>query len=79
MCVCAAEKKQKMKERGRATGEKRNLEEKLCGGDLWGRWAYVVRNGFLEISFYYYYFYFCSGPLQSSPLTKILSSKLYIP
>ena len=33
MCVCAAEKKkQKMKERGRATGEKRNLEEKLCGG-----------------------------------------------
>ena len=25
-------KKQKMKERGRATGEKRNLEEKLCGG-----------------------------------------------
>ena len=39
VCVFAAEKKQKMKERGRATGEKRNLEEKWCGGVLWGRWG----------------------------------------
>ena len=39
MCVCAAEKKkQKMKERGRATGEIERVLEKTCGGDLWGRW-----------------------------------------
>ena len=39
VCVCAAEKKQKMKERGRLTGEERVLEQNLCGGDLWGRWG----------------------------------------
>ena len=38
VCVCAAKKKQKMKERGRVTGEERVLEEKMSGGVLWGRW-----------------------------------------
>ena len=33
MCVCAAEKKQKMKERGRATGEIERVLEK----NMWWR------------------------------------------
>ena len=33
MCVCAAEKKQKMKERGRATGEIERVLEKT---EWWG-------------------------------------------
>ena len=43
----------------------RALEKNLCGGDLWGRWAYVVRVGFLEISFVFIIIIlFCFGSLQ---------------
>ena len=79
-CVCWWRQKELKWEWGRATGEIwRDLERKLCGGDLWGRWGVCgSRNIFVLLLLLLFLFWALHivSPLTTSRLLLVSDESL---